>query len=80
MSDQVQFDEDSFGMAKTGAGQQAGVPAYDPYAFSRPKASKMALWLIKHGIVKSEKGANVVLLVLVVLKILIVYYVFKNYI
>jgi hypothetical protein len=80
MSDQVQFDEDSFGMSKGGTGQPNGAPAYDPYAFSRPKTSKMAAWFIKKGIVKSEKGANAILLVLVIINILIVYYVFKNYI
>jgi hypothetical protein len=40
----------------------------------------MAAWFIKKGIVKSEKGANAILLVLVIINILIVYYVFKNYI
>lgn len=74
MSNGVEFDEDKYGLAGQTSAQQR---------FAGPQSgrvnSKMAQWLITKGIVKTETGAQAVLLVVVILNIIITYFVIQYF-
>jgi hypothetical protein len=79
MSDQVQFDEDSFGMAsKPGQDNANQNNSYNPYAYSQPKKSRLVGWLMKHGLAKTEKSAEFILFVVVIVNALITYYIMSK--
>jgi hypothetical protein len=69
----VEFDEDKFQYGRTGV--RPGMQNMQSGA-----QSGMSLWLIKKGIVKSDTGAQVVLVAIVIINILIVFLVFKYFI
>ena len=76
MSSGVEFEEDNFGRKPTypsqGANSFSGSYGYQYSADSSSVQQKgMVGWLIRHGIVKSATGANVILFGVVLLNILI---------
>lgn len=77
MSNGVEFEEDKYGLGGQMSAQQRFA---SPQVGGSSVQSKMAVWLIKKGIVKSETGAQVVLLVVVVINIAITFFVIKYFI
>lgn len=68
----VEFDEDKFQYGP--AGVRPGMQNIQSGA-----QSGMAFWLIKKGIVKSNNGAQVILIAIVLINLLIVFLVFKYF-
>ncbi|MFA6554727.1 MAG: hypothetical protein WCS89_04470 [Candidatus Paceibacterota bacterium] len=76
MSTGVEFEEDSFGINPVrqqssggGSGFQSPSSMYPGYSGGEEKG--MAGWLMRHNIVKSPQGAQVVLVGIVIINIII---------
>jgi len=72
MSSGVEFEEDSFGSSGSQPTfrSESGRSSL-PYSSANEAATGMSGWLIKHGLAKSAKSANMVLLGFVVFNIII---------
>lgn len=78
MSNGVEFDEDKYGLGGQMSAQQR-FASPSPGMTHSGGGSKMAQWLIKKGIVKSDTGAQVVLIIIVVINIVITYFVINYF-
>lgn len=75
MAQGVQFDEDNWGGSRQGSmrpGQFGGSMAGGyGYGSGAPEVKGLAGWLIKHRWAKTEKGAQAILLVVMLINVLI---------
>ena len=84
MSNGVEFEEDQFGYGRKpfnqGGQVSQGVPVsntqFANYGSARAEP-KMTQWLMRHGFVKSPKGAQVILIAVVIINIIITFVVIK---
>jgi hypothetical protein len=72
MSSGIEFEEDSFSRnyakpANTGASNQN----YSYNNYEQPAERGITGWLMKHGLAKSPQGAQVIMLVIVVINMII---------
>jgi len=83
MATGVEFDEDKFNYAPTRQNKAAGTGgASAPYGklqYANSRPSGMAGWLMSHGWAKSERSAQGMLLIVVVINIVIMYIVIKYF-
>ena len=87
MTEGIEFDEDKFSYAppRANVGMNAGMNAAPQYSgYGAPqfgaKESWMVRFLIKHGLAKSAKGAQMVQLGIVVVNIIVTVIVVKYFI
>lgn len=78
MSNGVEFEEDKYGLGGQMNAQQRFVPGQS--GGTSASSSKMARWLINKGIVKSDSGAQIMLIVIVIINIIVTFFVIKYFI
>lgn len=71
MSEDVQFDEDNYKYGKPQS--QGGFPGQS----SSPDQAGMVGWLMKKGIAKSAKSAEVILIIFMIIDFVIAYALYK---
>lgn len=76
MSNGVEFEEDKYGIQGKIRAQQSFVATQS----GEVSSSKMGQWLINKGFVKSSTGAQVILIIIVLINIAVTFFVIKYFI
>ncbi len=89
MSSGVEFDEDRWGGARPSAGspaggfsggsQMGGAPVYNYGGYGGGNAKGISGWLQRHGIAKSDKSAQYIMLAIIILNIAITGFVYFTF-